>query len=68
MEGKAKNLRDFVGSLATLKEKPDGYTSSDYNVTVGRKYRVHDVYGSCLVVSTNVKGQRAFISAQRFGL
>jgi len=35
---------------ARLLEKPDGYTSKYYSVTVGKVYKVIDKRGSCYLI------------------
>ena len=48
-----------------LNEKPDGYTSKYYVVTVGKVYTVRDVRGSCYVVIDD-EGEEATIARERF--
>ena len=50
---------------AKLNEKPDGYTSKYYAVTVGKIYTVIGTRGSCFVVLDD-EGQEATIAASRF--
>jgi hypothetical protein len=49
------------GSNVVLLEKPSGCISQHYPVTVGKTYKVLDWNGSCLMVTTDVEGETAFI-------
>jgi hypothetical protein len=48
-----------------LLEKPDGYTSRYYAVTVGKVYTVIDKRGSCFVIFDD-QGEEATIANCRF--
>lgn len=48
-----------------LLEKPDGYTSRYYAVTVGKVYKVIDKRGSCFLVFDD-QGDEATIARSRF--
>jgi hypothetical protein len=50
---------------AKLLEKPDGYTSRYYEVTVGKEYTVLDTRGSCFLIRDDT-GEEATIAAARF--
>lgn len=41
-----------IGKKLKLIEKPDGYTSQDYNVEVGKRYKVIGIDGCCYRVET----------------
>lgn len=47
------------GDLVILVEKPDGYTSRHYPLTVGATYEVLDFDGSNVVTTTDVPGETA---------
>jgi hypothetical protein len=48
-----------------LKQKPDGYTSKYYSVTVGKTYKVVDTRGSCFLIKDD-EGEDATIACSRF--
>lgn len=54
-----------MGKKVILKEKPDGYTSRYYRVTVGKEYTVNENAGSCYIVKDDM-GQDAMIARERF--
>lgn len=50
---------------ARLTEKPTGYTSKYYEVTVGKVYKVLDTRGSCFLIRDDT-GEEATIAQSRF--
>jgi hypothetical protein len=50
---------------ARLLEKPDGYTSKYYSVTVGKVYKIIDTRGSCFLIRDDT-GEEATIANCRF--
>lgn len=58
-------LEDWIGEKVTLAEKPTGYTSKDYPVTIGKQYKVLRVDGSNLVIQIN-KNETGGINYKRF--
>lgn len=45
------------GDTVELTEKPTGYTSRHYNLTVGKHYEVLDLAGSCVITTTDTPGE-----------
>lgn len=43
-------LTNFIGKKVTLVEQPDGCTSRDYPVEIGKEYLVHGVGGCCFEI------------------
>jgi len=59
--------RSHIGRNVKLNELPDGYMSKDYDLTLNRRYKLVDFFGSCAVVLDNA-GARAYVYAGRFQL
>jgi hypothetical protein len=47
------------GDTVVLKEKPNGYTSRDYALTVGQTYTCLGFMGSNIITTTDVPGETA---------
>jgi len=56
------------GDQVRLLERPDGYLSQHYPLTVGGVYEVVGYMGSCLVTTTDAPNETASCWAGRFGL
>lgn len=53
------------GDIVTLREKPTGYTSQHYDLTVGDFYRFNEYAGSCIITTSNKPGETAMYNAER---
>jgi len=53
------------GDTVELLEKPTGYTSSHYNLTVGNKYEVLDTAGCCVITTTDTPGESGMYNSGR---
>lgn len=51
----------FPKDTVVLLSKPDGCTSKDLPLTVGRKYTFHYYVGSCVCISTDQAGLNGHI-------
>ncbi len=54
--------------VAVLVQKPSGYLSSGYPLTVGKEYSILGTMGCLFVISTDVQGETASIHPSHFGL
>lgn len=54
------------GASVRLIEKPDGYLSQHYALTVGNTYTCLDKAGCCLIVTTDIQGGTAIVNHERF--
>lgn len=53
------------GDIVELREKPDGYVSQHYNLTVGQRYEVLDIAGCCVITTTDTPGETGMYNAER---
>lgn len=53
-------------ATVVLNQKPDGYHSQHYPLTVGKEYAVRGEMGSCLVIDSDEPGQTASVHWSRF--
>ena len=53
------------GDTVELLEKPDGYLSQHYNLTVGQRYEVLDIAGCCVVTTTDTPGETGMYNSGR---
>jgi len=58
--------RGPLPASVVLCEQPDGCLSSQYALTVGRRYATHGRMGSCLVVATDRAGETGSVHWSRF--
>ncbi|QQG35524.1 MAG: hypothetical protein HYS17_08285 [Micavibrio aeruginosavorus] len=54
------------GACVRLIQKPDGYLSQHYALTVGNTYTCLDRAGCCLIVTTDIEGDTAIVNHERF--
>ncbi|MCM2343794.1 MAG: hypothetical protein NDJ24_04460 [Alphaproteobacteria bacterium] len=54
------------GVTVRLTQKPDGYLSQHYALTVGNTYTCLDLAGCCLMITTDVAGETAIVNHERF--
>lgn len=54
------------GASVRLTEKPNGYLSQHYALTVGNTYTCLDRAGCCLMVTTDIAGETAIVNHERF--
>ena len=53
------------GDTVELQEKPTGYTSQHYNLTVGQRYEVLDIADCCVVTTTDTPGETGMYNSGR---
>ena len=53
------------GDIVELEEKPTGYTSQHYNLTVGHNYEVLDTAGCCVITTTDTPGESGMYNSSR---
>lgn len=53
------------GDTVELLEKPTGYVSRHYNLTVGQRYEVLDIAGCCVVTTTDTPGESGMYNSER---
>lgn len=54
-----------LGSKVKLINKPDGYTSHDYPLTLGNIYKFLGMMGSCVIITTDMVNETASIHSSR---
>lgn len=53
------------GDTVELLEKPTGYSSQHYNLTVGHRYEVLDTGGCCVITTTDTPGESGMYNSGR---
>ena len=55
----------IVGDIVTLIEKPTGYVSKNYALTIGNNYKIVSFIGSCVVTTSDDPQQTAMYHYSR---